>query len=264
MRRAALPVLIIACVIVAAVLAWLVLQRVFRPPSQAPGGSAVAEVLSPGPFSKLDVTGLASVEIVQGDRHEVRVEGGAGVRARVEGDTLAISNRGGKIDLPLFGGEPQARPRVVVTAPAIEAIAADGAIQLTARRLAMPSLRIGASGATKIRIDDLEVETLRLSGAGAVHVEIAGRARDQSISLSGAGDYRGARLKSETAKVSVAGAGRVVVNAAKSLNASLSGAGSVEYLGNPEVKQSVSGIGSIKRRETSAAPAPTALRLASA
>ena len=78
MRRAALPVLIIACVIVAAVLAWLVLQRVFRPPSPAPGGPAVAEVLVPGPFSKLDVTGLASVEIVQGDRHEVRVEGGSG------------------------------------------------------------------------------------------------------------------------------------------------------------------------------------------
>ena len=59
MRRAALPVLIIACVIVAAVLAWLVLQRVFRPPSPAPGGPAVAEVLVPGPFSSFDTSPIS-------------------------------------------------------------------------------------------------------------------------------------------------------------------------------------------------------------
>jgi hypothetical protein len=261
MRRAALPLLIVACVVVAAVLAWLVLQRAFRPATVTTVGPAVAEVLAPGPFRRIAVNGLASVEIVQGDRHEVRIEGPAGsVRARVDDGTLTIANRGGKVELPLFGGESQVRPRVVVTAPAIDAIAADGAVQIVARRLETPSLRIAASGATKIRIDDLEAETLRLSGAGAVHVEIGGRVRDQSISLSGAGDYRGARLESESAKISVAGAGRVVVNAAKSLNASLSGAGSVEYLGDPEVKQSVSGIGSIKRREKSAAAARARFR----
>ena len=75
---------------------------------------------------------------------------------------------------------------------------------------------------------------------------------DLTVSLSGAGDIRAPRLASESAKVTVAGAGNVVVYAEKSLRVSLSGAGNVEYLGNPEVKQSVSGLGRVKRRDADA------------
>jgi len=268
MRRSALPVLITACVIVAAVLAWLVVQRVFRPaPAPESAGPAVAEVRTPGAFTRVIVNGLASVELVQGDRHEVSVEGPPGsagrVRTRVDGGTLTITSHGGQVELPLFGGGgTDVRPRIVVTAPSIESIVADGAVTISAGRLEVPTLRVAASGATKLRIDDLKADSLRLSAAGAVHVDVAGTVTDQSISLSGAGDFRGARLVSETAKVSVSGAGRVVVNVEKTLRVSLSGAGNVEYLGNPEVKESVSGIGRVRRRETSAEPAHASFRLA--
>jgi adhesin HecA-like repeat protein len=77
-----------------------------------------------------------------------------------------------------------------VTAPSIESIVADGAVAFSADRLDVPALRIAASGAAKLRIDDLKAESLRLSGAGAVQVDVAGRVTEQSISLSGAGDYR--------------------------------------------------------------------------
>ena len=269
MRRSALPVLIIACIIVATVLAWLFLQRVvFRPaPADDSDGPTVAEVRTPGAVPRINVSGVAKVELIQGERHEVRVEAPAGrvqrVQTRVEGGTLRITNRGGHVEIPLFGGgAPTASPRIVVTAPSIESIVADGAVAFSASRLDVPALRIAASGAAKLRIDDLTAESLRLSGAGAVQVDVAGRVAEQSISLSGAGDYRAPRLLSETAKVSVAGAGRVVVHAEQSLRVNLSGAGNVEYLGNPEVKQSVSGIGRVKRRETGTAPIGTALRLA--
>ena len=91
---------------------------------------------------------------------------------------------------------------------------------------------------------------------------IAGSVDDQAISLSGAGDFRAANLVSDTAKVTVAGAGRVVVNARRTLRVSLSGAGSVEYLGNPELTQSVSGLGRIKRRDADADAGHTRFRLA--
>jgi len=269
MRRSALPVLIVACVIVAAVLAWLFLQRVvFRPaPADESAGPAVTELRTPGAFTRINVTGLAKVELVQGDRHEVQVEAPAGsaqrVQTRVDGGTLTITNRSGHVEIPLFGGGTHTTsPRIVVTAPSIESIVADGAVAISAGRLDVPALRIAASGAAKLRIDDLRAESLRLSGAGAVQVDVAGQVVEQSISLSGAGDYRAPRLLSETAKISVAGAGRVVVHAEKSLRVSLSGAGNVEYLGNPEVRQSVSGIGRVKRRETTAAPIGTGHRIA--
>lgn len=251
MRRSALPVVVVACAIVAAVLAWLVVGRMFRATSGAPAGPPVAETRAVGEFAKLDVSGHLKLEIVQADRYEVVVEAAPGeaarVRTEVSGRTLRITAKaaGGRrgrdgVDRDL---------RVVVRAPSIEAVDLSGTVKFTAKALSVPAFRIDASGATSIRIDSLDVESLRLVGSGAVEADLAGRATEQSISLSGAGTVRGARLRSLSARVDVSGAGSVVVNAEKSLRVSLSGAGIVEYLGTPELEESVSGLGRIKRRD---------------
>ncbi len=101
-----------------------------------------------------------------------------------------------------------------------------------------------------MRITDLDCRDLAIAASGAVKAEIAGRAIDQRIAISGAGDYRAAGLASDNARVSVSGAGKVIVNAAKTLKVSISGAGSVDYLGDPKVTQDISGMGRVKRRES--------------
>jgi hypothetical protein len=265
MRRSALPILIVACTVVAAVLAWLVVQRMFQPSAESEAsGPVTSELRTPGEFTKVNVSGRAEVELVQGPRHEVTVEATPGqqdrVRTRVDGDTLMVSTDG-------HGGwrafHRSARtPRIVITSPTLEVVATAGAVRLKAATLDVPALRIAASGATHVTIGALKTETLRFAGSGAVKADLAGVATDLTVSLSGAGDVQAARLASETGKVTVSGAGKVVVNAAKTLRVSLSGAGSVEYLGNPEIKQSVSGIGRVKRREGDAAPARTRLQVA--
>ena len=97
MRRSALPLVVVACVIVAAVLAWLVVHRIFRAPADEPAGPAVAETRAPGAFTKIDASGHLDIEIAQGDRHEVVVEAAEGDQRRittvVEGDTLRIDTR---------------------------------------------------------------------------------------------------------------------------------------------------------------------------
>lgn len=251
MRRSALPIVIVACVIVAAVLAWLVVQRVLRAPVGGAEGPLVTETRSPGAFTKIDVAGNAVVEVIQGDRHEVVVETDAAnqgrVRTDVKGGTLRVTASSPRGWQALDSTDRDVR--IVIRAPAIESITTAGAVRLSSPSLAVPALRIAASGTANIRIDDLQVDSLRLSGSGAVKAELAGRATEQSISLSGAGVVRAPKLASESARVSVSGAGSVIVNAEKSLRISLSGAGLVEYLGNPEVKQSVSGLGRVKRRD---------------
>lgn len=264
MRRSALPVLVVACIVVAAVLAWLVTQRVMRGTAeQAASGPTVAETRTPGDFTKLDVTGHLDLVVVQGPTPSVVVEVPEGeqrnVRTRVDNGTLEI--KVGTHGWKGLGGE-RGLPRVVVTAPTYEAIAVAGTVRVASPALDVPSLRIAASGATTIKIDSLKAQSLRLAGSGAVKGELAGRVTDQSISLSGAGSIDAPQLVSETAKVSVSGAGKVVVNAEKSLRVSLSGAGSVEYLGNPDVKESVSGIGRVKRREGDPMPARARLQVA--
>lgn len=261
MRRSALPVLVLACVVVAAVLAWVVVQRMFRASDAEPPTPPVAEVRTQGAFTKIDVAGQAEVEIVQADVHEVLVEAAprdqGQVRTSVSGGTLRIAT-GNRSAWGTLHGDGRV-PRIVVKAPAIESITAAGSTTITSGSLAVPSLRIAASGTTTLRIEGLKTDLLRVAGSGAVKADLSGRATEQSISLSGAGTVNAPHLRSESAKVGVSGAGHVVVNAEKSLRVSLSGAGSVEYLGDPEVKQSVSGLGTIKRRD--AEPLPTRARL---
>ena len=67
MRRSALPILIIACVVVAAVLAWLVLQRVFPHGSTEASGPVVTEIRTPGEFSKVDASGAFELIVPPGD-----------------------------------------------------------------------------------------------------------------------------------------------------------------------------------------------------
>ncbi len=57
----------------------------------------------------------------------------------------------------------------------------------------------------------------------------------------------------DNARVSVSGAGKVVVNAAKTLDVSISGAGSVDYLGDPVVSEHISGAGRVRKRESALA-----------
>lgn len=255
MRRPALPLLVVACVVVAAVLAWLVVERTLGGAGGAgtDTGPRVSQTRTPGAFDRLDASGHLEIEVVQGTGHEVVVEAPAGdqarVRTRVDGRTLFVSagERHGR--WRPFGRHTSEAPRLRVVAPAIESIALAGAVKLHASRLAVPALRVSASGATHVEIDSLEARTLRFAGAGAVRADLSGHVGEQSISLSGAGDIRAAALASDSAKVSIAGAGRVIVRADKTLNVKLAGAGSVEYYGDPALTQSVSGLGRVKRRD---------------
>ena len=100
MRRSALPILVVACVIVAAVLAWLVVQKFFASSAPADSGPVTSEIRTPGPFTKIDANGHMDIEIVQGPRHEVQVEAAPGQldhvrtrRRRVPADDQRRSRR---------------------------------------------------------------------------------------------------------------------------------------------------------------------------
>ena len=150
----------------------------------------------------------------------------------------------------LFGGGPSGPARITLHFKDLESIEVAGGVRIMAREIRVPALRINGSGGTTIQIDELHATTLTIDGAGALKAELGGQVTDQNISISGAADYRGAKLVSDNASVDVSGAGKIVVNVAKKLNANISGAGVVEYIGDPVVKQNVSGVGRVKRRET--------------
>jgi hypothetical protein len=258
MRRFTLPLVILGSVAVAALLAWLALSMAFgdrRPRGDKPASRAETTVTRTlPPFRRLDVSGTAEITLVQGTTEGVAIATPARrqdhIEAEVRGDTLYIESgdRSRWWDLILGGGSARTT-QVVLTFKNLESIAAAGTVKLTAAEIKVPELRIAGAGGTSVRIDNLQSSQLRLSGAGALKAELAGRVTDQHVSIAGAGEYRGAKLVSQNATVSVAGAGQVVINAEKTLNATISGAGSVDYIGDPKVTERVSGAGRVRRRD---------------
>jgi hypothetical protein len=249
-----IPVLLILVAIAAAVsAAWLFLSRSY--PSAR--GDVFAEQRALPPFSRIVIDGFVEVTLVQGGTETVTIEAPskqlASVRTDVSDGTLTIANNQSRRWWSEFLGGAVRPARVTVTYREIEAISAAGAVKIRADRLKTDRLKVSASGATSLKISDLDTKELSVSGSGAMKVEIVGRATAQSIAISGAGDYRAAELVSDDARVTVSGAGRVVVQAEKTLRIGLSGAGSVEYIGNPKVTQQISGAGRVKRRDAAEA-----------
>jgi hypothetical protein len=264
MRRFTLPLLILGCIALAALLTWVAVSGSFgRRQAPAPAATTPAErtISQPlPPFRKIDVSGSADITLVQGDAESVALPAeprAKGVlRASVRDDTLYVESMDHAHwwDLVLDGGREQ-RPPIVIALRNVDAIVAAGTVKVTAATLKADDLRISGAGVTSLRIDDLTVRELKLVGAGALRADLAGRATDATVTISGAGEFRGAKFVTQNATVTVAGAGKVIVNAEKTLKATISGAGSVEYFGNPDVTERISGAGRVRRRDATASGA---------
>lgn len=203
------------------------------------------------PFDRVAVEGHMDVTLVEGKTEGIALAGAPddlrGLRLDVTEGMLTIANTRARRWWLDFMGE--VRPaRITLTYSKLNALAVEGAATVRVGRLATDRLSVSGTGATSVSIGALEANELTVTGSGALKMEVAGRTVSQKIRISGAGDYQAAKLDSQTAAVTVSGAGRVVVRAQKTLDIGVSGAGSVEYFGGPKVTQDIRGVGSVRRR----------------
>ena len=253
MRRLLLLFALAAAVVLALGLAWITLDG-----GGSDGEGVAAQTIEAGPFRRVEVNGHADVVLVQGERETVDIEASpkrhARIRVQAQGGTLTVTAGG---DTRWWGhliGGGARPPRITIAFRELESLQLSGAVRVTVAHVKAQRLTVRASGATSVRMDGVDAASFRFVGSGAVKGEMSGRAAEQEVSISGAGTYRAPRLDSERAEVRVSGAGRVVVNASRTLDASISGAGAIDYLGNPEVRQRISGAGRIKQVTDGDAP----------
>lgn len=251
MSRLALPLLILFAIAISVAAAWYVVDRGFRI-TDGTGGEVTSEQRALPPFTRLKVAGIADITLVQGDTESVQYEAsGKGERVRVEvrDGTLHIDSPSSRGFFGfLFGGSSRA-VRATITFRRLEKVDVSGAVKLRADGWKAEKLAFTVSGEGTLRIEGLDVKELAIAVSGTVKAEIAGRAAEQRIAISGAGNYRAPELTSDSAKVAVSGAGKVLVNVAKTLKIAIAGAGTVEYIGDPKVTQDISGVGRVRRRE---------------
>lgn len=231
-----------------------------------PGLQAVpGKTYAPGAFDSLYFTGTATVRFLQGERDEVFVEGDPAVQDAVEivleGKRLVVRNSGSW----KFWRGPQQRTRMVVVARDLRSLKVTGAANFLAPEAVQVSqLQVDISGAAVARFDKLRTDRLVFAVSGAGDGHFTGQTNTVVVGISGKGDFYGADLESQQAKVSISGLGKARLWVHKTLDANITGIGTVEYFGTPLISKKATGVGRYTERgphpsTTAAPPAAPAL-----
>ncbi len=92
---------------------------------------------------------------------------------------------------------------------------------------------------------NVNANNLFVTTDGAASLDVNGQVNWSNILINGAGEIDAYDLLTDTADVTINGAGVCEVNATTTLNAVINGAGVIEYKGTPAVNESVEGIGKV-------------------
>lgn len=200
-------------------------------------------------FTRVDVGGAFDATVGQGEEFSVTVHADPRdmdrVEVRCDGGTLRVGMRWWP---PFRFTFLRSRPRLEVTMPRIEGLAASGASRITARCDAGgQGVDIDLSGASEVR-GSLRGGSLRLGASGASRAELSGGAGKVTATASGASRLLLAGFEAEEADLSLSGASTAEV-AARRLSVDASGASGVRYRGEPVLGRMEMSGGSWVRRD---------------
>jgi len=210
-------------------------------------GEIDSEERSVSSFNKVELNGVGTLYITQGDEEKLKVEAERNIlphiESKVRGNTLIIGFEDDKWTQVVQPTEPI---KYFLTLKEVSNIELSGAGRVVSEHLEASELRITSSGAGDIEIDTLTADNLIVKLSGAGNCNISGQVIDQRITISGAGNYSAESLQTEITSIHVSGMGTSELWATEELDIEISGAGNVRYYGNPHVTQEISGAGNIR------------------
>lgn len=190
-----------------------------------------------GPFDvKLTQAGADQAVVVADDNVEPFIE------TVVEGDSLIVRL---KRDA---GFTTRSAPVVRIEARALQSVVVNGSGDLAVEQFKAEALQLSVVGSGDVQLGLVEVKDLNVSVSGSGDLRLAGRAEQQSWTLSGSGDVDARALSGRSAKAVLSGSGDLALGVTEQLDARLSGSGDLSYAGRPQLRQSISGSGEIHRR----------------
>jgi hypothetical protein len=203
-----------------------------------------------GDFTGLRFKCIGQVFLTQGNSCDLRIEASEDhlgkIDTRIEDGVLHIVYRSDVSDWTGLNWMKGERARYYVTLKSLDQLDLAGAAEITAEAIQGQSLHLRHSGAGSLRMQGLQVQDLTVDLTGLGEIKVSGTVEDQTITISGAGSYKAAALKSQTCDVTLSGAGSAEVWAEADLTTHISGAGSVKYKGSPSMHETKSGLGNVK------------------
>ncbi len=209
-------------------------------------GNVISQERQVSNFHQVDLSGIGDIILTQGDQEALTIDAEDNLmpllRSDVQNGTLFLGLK-----------DTTGRQNIMPTKPItfklsvknLDGVSISGSGSLQADSLKSTNLDLHASGSGKFIIHSLTADSLNTTISGSGDGEMAGEVKDQSITLSGSGNYQAGDLKSETCRITISGAGKMTVWATNTLDVRISGSGDVSYYGNPTLTKDISGSGTL-------------------
>jgi hypothetical protein len=199
-------------------------------------------------FTEVRCSGSYTVELTQGSPASIKIETDDNIEPYIVTDINGSElNVHSKEDVNLH---PSSKTKLYITTDKLEGfrLSGSGDASTTNKFTGGDHLDLDISGSGKIHFD-VNTPTINSSISGNGDIYITGETRDSKISIAGNGNYHAEDLKSENAKVKIAGSGDAHLFADSTLDINIAGVGNVYYKGNASVTQNVAGSGKIQKIE---------------
>jgi hypothetical protein len=213
----------------------------------------VTETREVAEFDRIQVKGVGRVFIQQGGEQSVTVEADDQIIKRI---TTEVLERKLVFDVGRDWMERLVQPMVEflssreivlrVTLRELKSLEILGACDLEAKNVRTDDFDLKMSGASSVKVLDLNANRIDAEMPGAGRVVVTGKCDEQTVTMTGAGQFDAARLETKNTKVALTGVGNATVWARENLEVSVTGVGSIEYYGNPHVKQSTAMLGVVR------------------
>jgi len=207
-------------------------------------GNVVSETREIGPFSKLEISGIFDVYILQGDKESVRVEADDNllefIKTELSGDKLSLFSDC-KVSI-----KKSTKMNVYVTVKDLKSIDSHGIGNVKAQNaLKGDDLLVENSAVGDLDLL-LDYQSFDLHYTGVGNVRLTGKADKVEIDCTGVGDIDAYELIAHSMELEHSGVGNTKVFANESIHVDFSGVGEVHYKGDPKHKNiEKHGIGSV-------------------
>lgn len=195
------------------------------------------------PFDGIGISIQADVFYIQGNAHEIRIEG-----RDEDVKELITEVRDGFLKVK-FDNWRVKRPKLTlyITSKELEAVKLSGSGHFNADKpVNSEEMDLALSGSGDILFSQLTTDELgvKISGSGDVELK-KGSADELDVKISGSGKVLAENFEVSECSASLSGSGSVRINAKDELNAKMSGSGKVYYKGDPQVNSVSSGSGKV-------------------
>lgn len=207
-------------------------------------GKVVNQTKTAGGVNQVSLDGIGTLIIQQGNNESLTVEAEDNVLPHIQSNI-----NGNKLEIKYDSNTPTPTKDVkfYLTVKDLNSVSLSGAGKVESKGLNTSSLNLTIDGAGNGNLSGLNINKLNINLNGATKLVMAGKTTDQTITISGTGEYMARDLQSNSTTLTINGAGKGTVNVSTLLNAIINGSGEINYLGSPQVTQQINGAGSVNQ-----------------